>query len=161
MSAQQNQQLIEKFYQAFKQADGETMANSYAPDARFSDPVFSNLNGQQAGDMWRMLTERAQDFSLVYDGIKANEQTGEAHWVATYTFSKTGRKVVNDIHSQFTFRDGKIISQRDTFDLWRWSAQALGIKGRLLGWTPLVQGKIQQQAAQALTAYQQQKAKGK
>lgn len=161
MKAQENKQLIENFYQAFQQHKGEKMASYYAADARFSDPVFSDLRGQQVGDMWRMLTERAQDFSLVYDGVQANEETGEAHWVASYMFSKTGRKVVNNVHSKFTFKDGKIVSQHDSFDLWHWSSQALGIKGRLLGWTPLVQHKIQQQAADALAIYQKNKGQGK
>lgn len=33
----------------------------------------------------------------------------------------------------------------------------MGLKGTLLGWTPLVKNKIQQQAAKALAGYQQQK----
>ena len=31
---------------------------------------------------------------------------------------------------------GKIVRQEDKFSLWRWSSQALGTKGSLLGWTP-------------------------
>jgi len=159
MSAQQNQQLIEKFYQAFQQRNAEVMAASYTDDAQFSDAAFIGLRGQQVGDMWRMLTEKAQNFSLVFDGVQADDHSGEAHWVATYTFSQTGNTVVNDIHARFTFRDGKIATHTDTFDLWRWSSQALGLKGRLLGWTPLVQNAIRKQAAKGLADYQQRKNK--
>jgi hypothetical protein len=45
---------------------------------------------------------------------------------------------------------GKIVRQNDTFSLWRWSAQALGTKGVLLGWSPLVRNRIRAQAAAAL-----------
>ena len=40
------------------------------------------------------------------------------------------------------------------FSLWKWSAQALGLKGQLLGWSPLVQGRIRAQASKGLRAYQ-------
>jgi hypothetical protein len=37
--------------------------------------------------------------------------------------------------------------------MWRWSQQALGMKGLLLGWTPLVRNKVQQTAAASLTDF--------
>ena len=58
----------------------------------------------------------------------------------------TGRPVHNVIDSRFTFRDGKIATHADTFDLWRWSRMALGLKGALLGWTPFVQKAIRSEA---------------
>jgi ketosteroid isomerase-like protein len=151
-----NAQLLQDFYQAFQQRDAETMAACYSPDVQFSDAVFIGLQGSEVGDMWRMLTAKAKNFSLVFDGIKADEQSGEAHWVATYTFSQTGNTVVNDIRARFIFRDGKIISHTDSFDLWRWSSQALGLKGKLLGWTPLVQNAIRKQARKGLADYRRE-----
>jgi len=105
--------------------------------------------------MWRMLTTRAKDFSLTFDNVRSDERTGAAHWVATYLFSQTGNVVVNDIQARFVFRDGKICEHHDQFDLWRWSRQALGVPGMLLGWSPLVQNKVRQQAFKGLRAYQQ------
>ena len=154
-TAQAHTRLLEDFYRAFQRGDGEAMAAAYTADARFSDPVFTGLSGSEPGDMWRMLTSRAQDFSLQFDGIRADERTGEAHWIATYTFSQTGRTVVNDIHSRFEFRDGKIAVQQDSFDLWKWSRQALGAPGYVLGWSPLVQGKIRKLATKGLADYRQ------
>lgn len=154
--AAQHVALLTAFYQAFAQGDGEAMAVCYAPNARFSDPVFTDLHGQAVGDMWRMLTSRAQDFKLEFSGIRADEHTGEAHWIATYTFSQTGRTVVNRIHSRFVFADGKIAQQQDGFDLWRWTQQALGLTGYVLGWSNMVQGKIRAQAAKGLQQYQRQ-----
>jgi ketosteroid isomerase-like protein len=144
------------FYAAFQRLDAESMAACYTPDVRFSDPVFPALQGAEAADMWRMLATRAQNFSLTFDGITADEHSGRAHWIATYTFSQTGRTIVNDIHASFEFRDGKIVRHTDRFDLWRWSRQALGIKGWLLGWTPIVRNAVQTQAAKGLAAFRKQ-----
>lgn len=148
-----NAELLTRFYSAFQRGDAETMATCYRADASFSDPVFTALKGAEVGDMWRMLTARAKNFSLSFDGIEADAQQGRAHWVATYLFSGTGRMVVNDIQASFTFRDGRILQHRDQFDLWRWTRQALGAKGLLLGWTPLVHNAVRKQAAQGLAAY--------
>lgn len=152
-----NAELITKFYTAFQKLDAETMASCYAPDVHFSDPVFTSLHGAEASDMWRMLASRAKDFSLVFDGVEADEQTGKAHWVATYLFSQTGNMVVNDIHASFIFRDGKIVRHIDNFDLWRWSRQALGFKGLLLGWTHIVHGAVRKQAAKGLELFRSKK----
>jgi hypothetical protein len=39
--------------------------------------------------------------------------------------------VVNEIHSQFHFKDGLIIKQNRNFDIWKWAKQAFGFKGLL------------------------------
>ena len=148
-----NAELITRFYQAFQQLDAEAMASCYAEDVRFSDPVFTDLRGGEAGDMWRMLCTRAKDFSLTFDGVAADEYSGKARWIATYVFSQTGNTVVNHIEADFRFRDGKIVEHHDHFDLWRWARQALGMKGVLLGWAPPVQNAIRKQAAKGLAAY--------
>ncbi|MGY4490496.1 nuclear transport factor 2 family protein [Pseudomonas sp. TE3610] len=150
-----NAALITRFYLAFQRLDAEAMAASYTDDVVFSDPAFGTLRGKDAGDMWRMLAARAKDFSLTFDHVHASDNTGAAHWVATYLFSQTGRTVVNDIHARFVFRDGKICEHHDHFDFWRWSRQALGTPGLLLGWSPMLKGKVRQQALKGLRAFQQ------
>ena len=149
-----NAELIRHFYTAFQQLDAESMTACYTEDVHFRDPAFGELHGREAADMWRMLCQRAKDFSLTFDGITADDQRGTAHWVATYTFTQTGRTVVNDIHAEFVFRDGRIARHYDHFDLWRWTRQALGLKGLLLGWLPAVQGAVHRQARQGLAAWQ-------
>ncbi|WP_248917293.1 nuclear transport factor 2 family protein [Pseudomonas entomophila] len=146
-----NSALITRFYQAFQRLDAEAMVACYSDDVVFSDPVFGTLRGQDAGDMWRMLTSRAKDFTLTFDNVRSDG----AHWVATYLFSQTGRVVVNDIQARFVIRDGLICQHDDRFDLWRWSRQALGMPGVLLGWTPMLQNKVRQQAFKGLRAFQQ------
>ncbi|ASW01110.1 nuclear transport factor 2 family protein [Paraburkholderia aromaticivorans] len=148
-----NTELIQRFYTAFQQRDAETMAACYADDVVFSDPVFGELHGDEARDMWRMLVARAQDFSLTFEGVEADDLRGRARWVARYLFSQTGHAVVNRIEARFVFRDGRIVEHRDRFDLWSWTRQALGLKGTLLGWSPLVQRAIRAQARKGLDLY--------
>lgn len=148
-----NEELITKFYTAFQQRDAVTMASCYHQNIVFSDPVFPSLHGQSASGMWHMLCTRAQDFSLEFSEVNANETEGSAHWIATYTFSQTGRTVVNDIRAKFVFAEGKIIQHQDHFDLWKWARQALGLKGLVLGWSTMVQSAILKQAAKSLQHY--------
>ena len=151
--SQANSALITRFYEAFAQLDAEAMSACYTDDVLFSDPAFGELRGAQVGDMWRMLTSRAKNFSVVFDQVRADDQTGSAHWVATYLFSQTGRTVVNDIQARFVLRDGKICEHHDHFDIWHWSRQALGLKGLLLGWTPLVRNAVRAQALKGLKTF--------
>ncbi|TKC88670.1 nuclear transport factor 2 family protein [Trinickia terrae] len=148
-----NAALIERFYTAFQQLDAEGMNACYAGDALFRDPVFGELRGNEIGDMWRMLTQRAQGFSVSFSGVEATAEAGSANWVANYIFTQSKRPVVNRVHSRFLFRDGRIVEQHDAFDLWTWSRQALGIKGALLGWTPFMKDAIRAQARKGLDAY--------
>ena len=148
-----NAELITGFYTALSKRDGAAMAACYAPDATFSDAVFQGLKNGDPGKMWRMLTSRGKDMTVVFDGIEANDTSGKAHWVATYTFSATGRRVVNDIQATFSFENGKIKTHQDSFDLHQWMGQALGLKGLLLGWLPPVQAKLRATARKGLEAF--------
>jgi ketosteroid isomerase-like protein len=146
--------LIHAFYSAFQRLDGEAMAACYSDDVVFDDPAFGTLIGEDARDMWRLLASRAQRFSLTFDQVRSDGHSGSAHWVATYLFSQSGRTVVNDIQARFVFRDGKICQHHDQFDFWRWSRQALGTPGLLLGWTPMLRGKVNRQALRGLRSFQ-------
>jgi ketosteroid isomerase-like protein len=143
-----NTGLIEKFYSAFAHADAEGMVSCYTDDINFEDPAFGILKGEDAKNMWRMLVNPG--LSLIFSKVWAGDNKGSAHWEATYTFSKTGRKVVNKIDAEFEFRDGKISKHTDHFSFWKWSAQALGTPGLLLGWTPFLRSKVRQQALERL-----------
>lgn len=148
-----NQQLIESFYLAFQQRDASGMAACYDTSIHFSDPVFTNLNGLEVDAMWAMLCEQGEDLNVEFSNIEASDQTGSAHWVATYTLAATGRVVENSIDAAFEFQDGKIIRHVDEFNLWKWSRMALGISGTLGGWLGPVQMKIRETANRALAKY--------
>ena len=142
-----NRKLIEKFYDSFAAGDAEGMISVYSDDIHFRDPAFGDLFGNDVKDMWRMLLKNSNgDLKISYSDVHANEKNGSAKWIATYTFSKTGRQVVNKITANFEFSDGKISSHNDHFDLWKWSRQALGLSGYLLGWSPFMKNKINTQA---------------
>jgi ketosteroid isomerase-like protein len=154
-----NAELLRLFYDAFARRDGRAMAACYAPDATFADPVF-RLRGAEIGAMWTMLCARATDLRVEARAIAADHRTGRAHWEAWYTFGATGRPVHNEIDATFAFEDGLIASHRDVFDLWRWSRMALGRRGAVLGWTPLVRGAIRRQARKSLDAWMARSAEG-
>lgn len=151
--------LIEKFYNAFTNLDAETMTSCYHDDIVFEDPAFGILKGERAKNMWRMLCEsqKDKDFKITYSNIKISEYEGVASWEAFYTFSKTGRKVHNSIEARFEFKDGKIIKHIDTFNLHKWSQQALGLKGLVLGKTKYFSNKLKVQTNRLLDNYEKNK----
>ena len=155
-----NAQLIQNFYTAFQNRDAAGMAACYHPEVVFSDPVFPHLAGAKAVAMWQMFCARAEKSGLrvEFSNVQADDQSGHAHWDAHYTFSQTGRPVLNRIDAAFTFRDGKIIRHTDSFDLWKWAGMALGLRGQLLGWTPFVQAAIRKTANRGLEAFIQKSA---
>ncbi|MBR9845684.1 MAG: nuclear transport factor 2 family protein [Algicola sp.] len=152
--------LIETFYKAFSHLDSETMVNCYHDEIVFEDPAFGVLKGERAKNMWKMLCEsqKNKDFQVSYSNINANENEGSATWEAFYTFSKTGRKVHNNIQAHFEFKDGKIIKHTDTFNLYKWSKQALGLKGFVLGKTKYFKNKLKVQTNRLLNNYEKNKA---
>ncbi|MBL8018322.1 MAG: nuclear transport factor 2 family protein [Leptospirales bacterium] len=154
-----NEALIDKFYSAFTRKDWQTMVDCYHDDIDFADPVFQ-LQGWKAKAMWQMLAERATDLTLTYGNIKADDTSGQAHWEPVYSFAKTGNKIHNIIDARFEFKDGKIIKHRDTFSLWRWAGMALGLSGKLMGWSSGVQNKIRAEAATGLEMFIKRKKLG-
>ena len=130
------------------------MVQHYDQNIEFRDPAFGVLTGSDACNMWRMLIERGgENLNIEYSNIRNSEDKVLAHWEAKYPFSKTGRKVHNRIEAEFEFLNDKIIKHRDSFDLWRWSAMALGIPGTLLGWSPMLQSRIRKQCLYFLSDY--------
>jgi ketosteroid isomerase-like protein len=131
-----NAELISQLYEALNRHDGEAMAKLYDPDGRFHDPAFGELTGAEVGDMWRMLAGRTTDLKVELAEHEADRDEGSAHWIATYTF-RGGRRVVNDVHARFRFRDGRIVEHDDSFSFWLWARQALGPAGLILGLPPM------------------------
>lgn len=144
--------VLHRFYTAFAQRDWSTMGACYAEEAHFSDPVFPELDASGVRAMWKMLLTSGTDLRVAFTVIEETPTGGVCGWEAFYTFSRTGRKVHNIIRSEFHLRDGKIIRQCDHFNFWRWSGQALGATGLLLGWSPIVRNKVRHTAAHALRA---------
>lgn len=158
-----NTDTINRFYTAFANLDSDTMASCYSPGATFHDEIFDLTGVSEIGGMWSMLCEATReegrdDWSLTHSDVTSQGNTGGAHWEAHYRFSSTARLVTNRVDTTMNFTpDGLIESQVDTFDFWAWSRQALGPAGLVLGWTPILKGKVQAQANKNLTRYLEKK----
>ena len=146
---------IERFYAAFAKLDSDTMAACYAPDAVFDDEAFSLKGREEVGGMWAMLCDAVKAKGRDVWKLDASAITERsAHWDATYRFSATGRMVHNVIDAEFEFDNAGLIKRhRDRFDFWRWTRQALGAPGVLLGWTPMLRAKVRAQAAKNLERF--------
>jgi ketosteroid isomerase-like protein len=154
----ENEKLIERFYTAFQRRDYKGMNACYSDDIIFHDPVFLLLRGEEVKAMWEMLCRNAKDFSLVFSDIRAvDEEYYTCNWTASYTFSKTGRKVVNKIKAFMRIKDGKIIEHSDAFRLSTWLKQALGPKGYWLGWTGFMKRAVQKKARKSLLVFMEGK----
>lgn len=161
-----NEATINRFYTAFAQLDAIAMAACYADDVQFQDEVFT-LNGKtDTVGMWTMLCSATAGnpkskaaWHLDFSDVKADANTGQAHWDANYLFSKTGRMVLNKIDARFSFNEsGLIVKHHDSFNFWTWSRQALGAPGLLMGWTPFLRAKVQATANDNLQKFLAKKA---
>ncbi|WP_405325501.1 nuclear transport factor 2 family protein [Leeuwenhoekiella sp. LLG6367-2.1] len=151
-----NEELLNTFYKSFKDHNPKEMTACYGKNITFTDPAFGHIKGDRVRAMWHMLIERGgDDLTIKYEDIQADDYTGSAKWVATYYFGPNRRKVVNHVVGTFYFQNGKILQHTDHFDLWKWSRQALGVKGILLGWSDYMKLKIQQESSKKLSLYLQ------
>ena len=145
--------IITKFYTSFQRKDYRGMQACYHPDVEFSDSMFPSLKGKKAKAMWHMLLAAGTDLAVTFNDVVANEKEGRCHWEAAYTFSLTGRKVLNKIDARFKFKDGLIIRHQDSFDFWRWSRMAMGPTGTLLGWLSPFKQKVRKSIGQRLEKF--------
>jgi len=146
MKMNEKEKIIHKLYSALQDLDYEGMIKCYHPEATFEDPVFRLGTKNEIAGMWTMLCKRAKKFELKYYDVRVYGKEGEAQITAKYLFSQTDRMVHNQISAHFKFKDGLIIEQVDFFDFWKWSRQALGLTGLLLGWSTFLQNKVRKQA---------------
>ena len=65
--------------------------------------------------------------------------------------------MINQIKAAFLIENGKIVKHVDTFSFYKWSKQALGTGGLLLGWTRLLKNKVRQGAMKSLTDFMNKK----
>lgn len=149
--------IAENFYTAFAKLDAEQMAKYYHPDIVFQDPAFGELKGKRAMNMWRMLcdSQKGKDFKIQFEVLEESENQAKVNWEAFYTFSKTGRKVHNKISASLVIKDGLILKHTDEFNLYRWSKQAMGWKGFLMGYSSFFRNKLQYSTNRLLDTFEQ------
>ncbi len=145
--------VADKFYTAFVMLDYKAMNSCYSPDAVFSDPVFGILQGKEITSMWEMLCNTAKDFSVSFHQVAKDDDYYTYKWVANYTFSKTGRRVVNTVTSYLHVQNNLITEQTDEFSFYKWSRQALGSTGLLFGWSSVIKNKVRKNARNNLEVF--------
>lgn len=146
--------IATKFYSAFKAGDYKGMGECYHPEASFSDPAFADLKGAEVPAMWEMLVKRSKGaISIEFELLESTATTARVRWTARYLFSATGRNVTNVVTTEMQIENGLIVRQRDEFDFWKWSRQALGFSGLLLGWTGFLRRKVQGNAREGLRKF--------
>lgn len=146
-------EIAKSFYEAFNRRDAATMNTHYAREASFSDPAFPGLNGDETRAMWDMLCKNAKDFSVEHTVTGSSFAHADVEWVSRYTFSRTGRPVVNRVTTRMDIKDGKIVRQSDVFDFYAWAKQAFGFVGHAIGWMPAFQRKVQATAREGLVKH--------
>lgn len=149
----EHEKLITRLYTGLKNLDADMMLSCYHEEATFRDPVFELHSKKEINGMWTMLCSRAKEFELTFDSVQADHSSGSAQIEATYLFSSTGRKVHNKITAHFEFKEALIAAHLDDFNFWKWSAMALGVPGYVLGWTPILQKKVQAEAMKNLRLF--------
>src|SRR3954453_2191459 len=104
--------------------------------------------------MWRLLTSRAPDLSVELRSHDADEDSGSANWVATYTFTSTGRPVVNDVQATFQFDGGLIVDHVDEFDFGGGASQAFGkAAGNAVALLPPLRARARRTASEQLAEF--------
>jgi uncharacterized protein len=155
-----NADVIRRFYSAFQKLDYKTMQDCYSDEPIFFDTVFGLLKGEEVRAMWEMLCKNAHDFHLEFSDIQLlDEEYATCRWTATYTFSKTGRRVVNRIKAHMRIKDNKIVEHSDAFRLSDWAAQAFGWKGSLFGWTGFMKRAIRNSARRNLYSFMEKQSR--
>lgn len=100
-----------------------------------------------------MLCKNAKDFSVTFNQLNKDGEYVTYKWIANYTFSKTGRRVVNNITAYINVQNNLITEHTDEFSFYNWSRQALGLTGLLFGWSSLIKNKVRKNARKNLEAF--------
>jgi hypothetical protein len=155
-----NRTTATRFYSAFAQLDPAAMAQCYASEVRFQDEIFTLEGRDQVMAMWFMLCESLhtsgsrRDWKLNYRVAAVDSMAVRLEWSARYHFGKSQRPVHNRIMATLQFdAAGLITAHHDRFDFWRWSRQALGMPGVLLGWSPMLRRTVRARARAGLDRY--------
>lgn len=146
--------IINRFYEGLQNLDARQMNACYSDNIAFFDPMFELLHGDAAKAMWRMLCKNAKDFSLEFGNIHdLGDDYYTCEWTASYTFSKTRRRVINKAKAHMKIENGQITEHSDAWSLAKWSEQAIGLSGKLFGWFGMYRRRLKNEARQNLLAF--------
>lgn len=134
-----NELLLTKFFEYLNAHNLERIASCYHEEATFHDIAFNLKGKKQIYAMWDMICSVNKDnipsdIKVHIERLSANDATGSAVVLESYTYRDNNKKVHNKINSTFEFRDGLIYKQNDDCDPVSWANQAFGgIRGFIAG----------------------------
>lgn len=143
--------LIRRFYACLAARDAEGALACYHAEVFFSDPLYSRLRGELAGDLWRMRLGEAGFEEIALEEASGGAEGAHARWTARAVVRD--RRVTIRGRSMFAFREGRIVRHYDHYSLWRWAAQALGPAGAALGWLGAFRWALRTRATRALERF--------
>lgn len=156
--ADQAQDIVVEFYKAFQKADSKSMNLLYHNDLRFHDPVFGELDYQETTAMWQMLCSANQTLTIDFSINDATKNEVRVRWEARYHFGKKKRPVHNIISTHMVVEEQRIKYHTDSFNLYRWTRQAIGWPGAMFGWAPFFKRKIRKMSRNYLQSYMNKQA---
>ncbi len=147
-----NYQLLLTFFTAFAKKDLDAMLDCYHKNVVYDDVSFGKQQQEKAKAVWRFLIKNVGEKAVItFSNIQTSATSGQANGTITYYFGK--RKITNEITATFHFQDGKIIYHKDEYNLWKWSQQAFGFVGYLIGWSLAFRWLIRWQMQRSLQAF--------
>lgn len=143
-----NSDIVSAFLASYEKHDAEGMAVYLDAGVVFSDLAFERITGDNVRAMWAWFCEPSPTRDDKPVKVRNSEVTRvdgdrvQARYEVDYTLTeekKPRRTVRYVILSDFTLRDCRIISQRDTPSIsqFAFAKMALGFPGCLLALTPL------------------------
>jgi|AntRauTorcE11898_2_1112593.scaffolds.fasta_scaffold21693_2 hypothetical protein len=152
-------EIPKKLYQALNDRDYKSMWKLYAMDATFSDPAYGSLKGDEIKAMWHQICVRNTDLEAEILSVTQNDaQTISYSWKASYTHAMYNGEIENVINGEITVdKNGNILSQHETYSLWKWFSMAIGIAGKLLGWRTSMRENLQRSVRKSLDDFMEKK----
>lgn len=140
--------LLARFFGALAARDAARLAGCYHPLATYSSPLFPDLRGALPALMWRLALDRAPDLRIDWDVAFADPRKAQVKWTARWRQGTTERRLA--VASTLSIWDGRIVRHVDEFRFPSFAAQALGVRGRLLGWNAAWRRRLQRRVRAGL-----------
>lgn len=140
--------VVNRFFESYQRSDWQSMARCYHDKASFSDPIYPDLREENIVYLWFSRLSKHQSIDLQYRVVFADERKAQVEWTAISPFN--GKAVKIEGLSTFALWDETIVRHVDEFSFVKWSRQAQGLKGWLLGGSRFYQARVQRSARSQL-----------
>jgi ketosteroid isomerase-like protein len=158
-----NREVAEKFFDAYRRHRAEEMHECLDPRVKFEDLAFEDITGPEVFAMWQWFCEtsdrRKEPVAVPRFAIlREDGSTVLLRYGVQYTLRDGvhARPVDYDIDAELTFRDGKIVKQRDRPAISRFAlaTKLVGLPRCLLAITPFFWKKLREQSLARLREFQ-------